>query len=380
MIPVLTLPLRHLRRRPARTVLTALGVAAAIFLFVSVESLGLGLQRALSSGDAARTLVVYRENRYCPQTSFLPERYAGRVAEIDGVESVLPVKVHLSDCRASLDVVAFQGAPVDTLLRTRPIELVAGDLDRFRREPDAALVGRAFANRRGLAPGDRFRFGEITVDVAGIFASDDPVDEGLLLTHLEFLQRAAGVDRLGTVTQLEVKLADAGDGRRVAEEIDRMFATAEAPTSTRPRLEFLEGATAELAELLRFARAFGRICVLVVVVLIANTVLLSVQERGREFGVHLTLGYRGAHLVAMVTVETLLLTLAGAAVGVAAAVVVVSTSHAALAVEGVSVGFALSAGEVARAVGIAVVAAVAAAAVPALRAARTDVHRLFRGA
>lgn len=98
---------RHATRRPVRTLLTTGGVALALFIFLAVESLGAGLQAALTAGDAARTLIVYRENRYCPQTSFLPERYARDITEMPEVEGVLPVKVHLSNCRASLDIVAF---------------------------------------------------------------------------------------------------------------------------------------------------------------------------------------------------------------------------------------------------------------------------------
>jgi putative ABC transport system permease protein len=224
---------RTLLRRPGRSALTVLGIASATLLLVLVEGLSAGLDRALSGSEAARTLIVYRQNRYCPQTSFLPERYARRIGEIDGVTSVLPVKVFLSNCRASLDIVAFQGAPVDRLFEARNIELLAGDADAFRRERDAALVGREFAVRRGLDVGDGFRLGSIDVRVAGIFRSSEPVEEGVVLTHLEYLQRAGPVDRLGTVTQFEVKLDDPARAEAVARAIDEQFAADEEPTDTR---------------------------------------------------------------------------------------------------------------------------------------------------
>lgn len=169
--------------------------------------------------------------------------------------------------------------------------VVDGDLQRFRREEQAAIVGRDFAARRGLSVGDRFRFGGVTVDVAGIFTAAEPATEGVILTHLEFLQRAGPVDRLGTVTQFEVLIDDARDADRIAREIDELFASAEEPTDTRPKLEFLGTATRDLRELLRFGRVFGFVCVLVVLVLVANTVLMSLRERRREFGVFRTLGY-----------------------------------------------------------------------------------------
>jgi putative ABC transport system permease protein len=220
---------KNLLRRPLRTMLTVFGVMLSVTLLAGIESFSAGLQDALESGDKARTLVVYRENRFCPQTSFLPERYTQEIAEIDGVESVLPVKVFLNNCRTNLDMITFHGAPVETLLAARDIQMISGDLQSFRDQQDAALVGRVFAERRGLKVGDKFRFGDVTVKVNGIFSSPDSTQEGLILTHLEFLQRAGPVDRLGTVTQFEVRLKSVKDAERVASAIDARLATAEEP-------------------------------------------------------------------------------------------------------------------------------------------------------
>ncbi len=365
------LVLRHLLARRARTLLAILGVAASVALFVGVESLARGLDDVLASGDAARTLVVYRQNRYCPQASYLPERYARSIGELGGVESVLPVRVYLSNCRASLDIVAFQGAPVEELLAARDLELLSGDLGRFRGDPRSALVGREFAARRNLEAGDSFRFGGIAVDVAGVFASTDPAEESLILTHLDYLQRAGPVNRLGTVTQFEVRVAAQEDLARVAAEIDALFGTAEEPTDTRGKTEFLAGATRELREILRFGRAFGWVCVGVILILVANTLWMSYQERASEQGTLLTLGYSGRHLAFMVLLESLALTLSGGALGLSAAWVLERSLHLAIGVEGVTVGFALSWPVAAEALAIAVVCAALAALVPVFVAARS---------
>lgn len=369
----------NLKRRPGRTVLTLGGVAAALFLFVAVESLSEGLGDALDTGAAARTLIVYRQNRYCPQTSFLPERYVAEIEKVPGVVGVLPVKVFLNNCRASLDLVTFQGAPIDRLFDARDLTITDGDVARFRRQGDAALLGRAFAQRRGLVPGQKFRLGDVTVDVAGIFASADPVEENVILTHLEFLQRAGPVNRLGTVTQFEVRIDDPAHADAVASAIDSRFKTAEEPTDTRPRSEFLADATDDLRELLRFGRLFGLVCVLVVLVLVANTVLMAIQERAREFGVLLTIGYPGRDLLLMVLGETFALTLVGASIGIAAAAAVVHWSGVAIGVEGVSVTFSMSPAVIAKGLAVALLTGALAGLFPALRAARADAVVALRG-
>lgn len=376
----LLLVLRNLGRRPGRTVLTALGIGSAMLLLVLVESLDQGLRRALSGSDAARTLIVYRQNRYCPQTSFLPERYTAALEQISGVDSVLPVKIYLSNCRASLDIAAFQGTPIEKLLASRDIELVAGDMGVFERERDAALLGREFATRRGFAVGDRFRIDAIDVKVAGIFRSSQPVEEGVILTHLEYLQRAGPVARLGTVTQFEVKLEDPSRAREVAEEIDALFASAEEPTDTRSQLAFLESATRDLREILRFGRLLALGCVAVMLALVGNTIVMSVQERVLEMGVLRTLGWKPPRLMALVVLEALALALGGALLGLVAALLLLHLTHLSIGAEGVPVSFAISWIVVARGLALALAASLVAAILPAWRVGRISIVAALRSA
>jgi len=371
---------RNLLRRPGRTLLTLAGVAAALLMLVLVEALGQGLQGALSGADAARTLVVYRANRYCPQTSHLPEWYGERLATLPGVESVLPVKVFLNNCRASLDVVAFHGVPPQAALEQRGLTVVQGDASRFVAEDDAALVGRAFAARKGLEPGDRFRFGGIDVKVAGVFASDTPVREGLILTHLQFLQRSGPVDRPGEVTQFEVRAAPGSDPDALGRDIDALFADAEAPTDTRAEAAFLQRATRDLQEILGFARALGLACAVVVLVLVANTMLVSVHERTRELAVLRALGAGEGRLAVLVLAESLLLAAVGGAAGLLAAAGVLGATHLTLGAEGVPVELAMTPGLLLRGAALALGAGAAAGLFPALLAARRPVAAALRGA
>ena len=369
---------KNLRRRPMRTVFTLLGVASAMLLFVLVESLSSGLDRAMSGTEAARTLIVYRQNRYCPQTSFLPESYTERIRKVPGVQSALPVKVYLNNCRASLDLVAFQGAPVDEMLAMRKLDVIEGDVERFRRERDSALVGRAFAARKHLRAGEAFRFGNINVKVAGIFASAEPSEEGVVMTHLEYLQRAGPVNRLGTVTQFEVKIDDASHAKEISATIDALFANAQEPTDTRAKIQYLESATRDLREILRFARWLGLGCVVVVLSLVANTVLMSAQERVREFGVFRTLGFRERHIAALVLGEAWILSLGGCALGLGIALAVVDFSHISIGSEGIAVGFQIVPSLVLRVVIVSLIAGTLAGAFPAWRTARRPVVLALR--
>ncbi len=375
---LLKLVLKNLLRRPGRTILSVGGVASALLLFVLVESLSLGLDQALSGTDAAKTLVVYRKNRYCPQTSNLPDVYASRIEDVKGVESALPVQVFLNNCRASVDLVTFQGAPAERMLASRNLEVIEGSEARFIAEDDAALVGVNFARRKGLRVGQNFPFGGIDVKVAGIFTSTEGPEESLVLTHLDFLRYSMPMPRDGSVTQFEVKIEDPSMAREIPAEIDALFATAEEPTDTRPQVAFLERATKDLSTILKFGRWLGLACVAVVLSLVANTVFMSVQERVREFGVMRTLGFREGQVALLVVLEAVALAVLGASIGVGAAYLFLHFANLTIGTEGVSVAFATSPDLALRGFAVAAVIGVLAGLAPAVRSARSPIVQTLR--
>jgi putative ABC transport system permease protein len=218
----------------------------------------------------------------------------------------------------------------------------------------------------------------VTVKVSGIFAAEEATEEELILVHLEFLQRAEGIKQLGTVTQFEVRIDDPSRAREIASAIDARFAELEEPTFTRTRSAFLARATRELREILRFGRLFGLACVLVVVVLVGNTIAMSVHERRRELGVLRAIGFRAEHLLGAVLLEAGALALVGGSLGAVALVAVLSRTGVAIGVEGVQIAFSTAPAVLLRSFALAFTAALAAGAVPAVLAARREVVRTLR--
>src|SRR3954470_2838449 len=105
------LVLKQVVRHRTRTSLTVAGVATAMFLFTAVQAMQAGVREATQTTAKDTTLVVYRQNRFCPATSRLPEYYGDRIAKIPHVTSVIPMKIVVNNCRTSLDVVTFRGVP-----------------------------------------------------------------------------------------------------------------------------------------------------------------------------------------------------------------------------------------------------------------------------
>jgi putative ABC transport system permease protein len=315
MIALLSLSIKQLVRHRLRTALTVLGVASGMFLFTSVETLQNSLGAATEETAADTTLVVYRENRFCPMTSRLPEHYADEIRRIPGVREVIPIQIIVNNCGASLDVITFRGVPEGMLRKFAPeIEIIEGSDSEWEKRDDAALVGEQFAKRRGLKPGDKFDAVGITVHVAGIISSPFPQDNNVAYVKLNFLQQASRTG-LGVVTQFNVRVNQSSELKPVADAIDARFKSDQQPTNTRPEKAFFAETAGQLIELIGFTRWLGLAAVIAVVALVANAILLMVRGRVKENAVLRTLGYPARAIMFLVLSEGGMLGLAGGIVG-----------------------------------------------------------------
>jgi putative ABC transport system permease protein len=378
MIPARMIPLvaRYILRHRVRSLLTVLGIASAMFLFCAVQAMRSGVGRATSETAAETTLVVYRENRFCPFTSELPQDHGRRIASIPGVARVAPVRVVVNNCRASLDVVTFRGIEPAEMEARAPV-LASGSVGEWNRRTDAAIVGERLAARRGLRVGDRLSAAGITVSVAGILLSDNPQDQNVAHVHLGFLQRAAG-NKQGIVTQFNVEVEDPSRLDEVASAIDEVLASTQAPTWTASEKAFVARAVTDIVELVAFAGWLGLGSLVAVFGLVANAISLSVQDRVRDHAVMQTLGYTGGLIARLVVAEGVVLSLLGGAVGVAIAGAVSHWGNFTFSVEGLSVAVEADSATTLVGLAVCVIVGVGAGLMPAWRAARLSTAEAFR--
>jgi putative ABC transport system permease protein len=378
MLKFLPYTLKTLWRHRSRTILTVSGSAVALFVFCFVGSVQQGMNDLQRRQEAKQSLVMFQANKFCPATSHLPQDYETKVKRLAGVREVVPIQVFTNNCRASLDVIVFYGLPPKKLRLVRDFQLSAGDWSNFEKHQDAAMVGRAVASRRGLSVGDKFSIGSITVQVAGVFTSNDPAEENYIYSHLEFLQRNKDQDQVGTVTQHEILLESGVDVVAKAEEIDDLFRGGPVETDTRPKGVFQAKSLGDLTQLIGLAHYLGYACVGLVLALVATTTVMSVQDRIREHAVLQTLGFTGRRVFRLVLSESTLLSLAGGIVGVAAAMLVLQLSHLSVGAEAVTIAFRPSWSLAATGIVVSAIVGVLAGIAPGWHAARTEIVPALR--
>jgi putative ABC transport system permease protein len=370
------LVIKQVTRHRVRSFLTVAGVGSAMFLFVAIEAIQSGVSVATQQQADDVTLVVYRENRFCPFTSRLPQYYGDQIARIPGVREVTPMKVVVNNCRASLDVVTFRGVRGDDAF-VHTLDLASGSLQDWRRRSDAALVGEALFARRGLKVGDQFSAAGVSAYVAGAVRSSHPQIENVAFVHLDYLQQA--VDRkLGIVTQFNVTVDDPSQLEAVSAAIDSHFASAEHPTTTRAEKAFVAVVAGDLLDLIAFTRYLGWGCLAAVLSLVCNAVVLSVQGRIKELAILKTLGYSDTLVARLIIAEGALLGLLGGAAGALGASALLRWQSFGLTVDGLTIPIITDGRVLGIGLGGAILVGILAGLVPALQSTHRSIVSSFR--
>ena len=178
---------KNLLGHRVRTAMTVAGTALLLFLFLFVTSIQNGLNRVLEARDDR--LIVFQAYRVLPE--FEPAagllrrrdprraRGEGSAAGEGGGEQLPGEPRHGRVPRRRSEAAARASRP--------NLQFLSGDWAAFQARTDAALVGRRIAERRGLKPGQSFTVAGVTVQVAGVFASDGVGEENVIYTHLPLL-------------------------------------------------------------------------------------------------------------------------------------------------------------------------------------------------
>ncbi|GMA13814.1 ABC transporter permease [Deinococcus metallilatus] len=306
---------RGLTRRPVRTLLTALGITVAVASMVVFLSLGEGIRKVFTSelgaiGPDVQVSLSGFSQGLAPQPN-LPQTVVGDLQKLSGELGITSVTPVVMAVRGSLDVsqsVVLYGLPAAQGVRAvfpnvqaaRGRALTAADEGQ-----GVAVVGAKAAKNLHLGVGSRLNLNRRSrVEVVGILAPESGLVDNFIFLPLSTLQRAEGAQ--GRVSLVALKLANPRDARAVASTISRRL-NLEAQTQS-DFLSFVDRAL-RISDAVRFG--ISLIALIVGGLAVANTVMMGVFERTREFGTLRAIGARPGFVRTLVLTESLLLALVG---------------------------------------------------------------------
>jgi putative ABC transport system permease protein len=314
-----------LRRHPARTALAVLGVAVAAALLLDMVMLASGMRESFR-----RFLLVQGYDLRIAPKGTLPMDTEATIGQASDI---------LRTLRAHPDVAAVTpilGAQIHVLEAQRAITSFAAGVDASTQAdyevesgsnshaPDQMVVNAAFLRATRARLGD-------TLDVVGGF---DPqvrtytgrrrlvvvgrgrffytsADEAVAAVPIATLQAMGGPERADRASLFLAKVRHGADPDSVAAWVDR----------TIPRVSTISTGAAlrqvdeRMGYFRQLALILGAISLIVGFLLVATLVTVSVNERVGEIAVLRAIGVQRYRIVQQVILEGLILTLAGAALG-----------------------------------------------------------------
>ncbi|MHB9075211.1 MAG: ABC transporter permease [Desulfobaccales bacterium] len=381
--------LSHLAQYPGRTILGILGIALGTAVYLSISLAAASALQSFQNGVTAVTgkaqWRIQTSGAALDETLFAEVRGLPMIkAAAPAVESVLDLTGPHQGPVLLLGIDPFSERPFRDYEFSQDHGLSDTVWSDFFTRPDSVLVGRPLASRLKLKPGDTLpvMVGPRRHDlkIVGIFDSKSglyPFDGAVLLMDMgpaqELLDRVGGLDYIdvigaGTATDVQKALQKA---LPPGVEVVR-------PTAQGSRAEGL------VASYRLNLAVLSAIALFVGMFLIYQSVTLSVVRRRREIGLLRTLGMTPGQVLLLFLAEGLASGLVGGllglilGVGLARGVLGVMTQNlSSLYMPVVAHEVWVRGGLMLQAWGLAVLATLAAALLPAREAARTQVRAVW---
>ena len=373
--------LKNLFRHRLRTILTMLGIATAVMAFGLIRTI-VGAWNAGVAAAAANRMITRQSVSFIFP---LPLPYRQQIARIPGVTAVSWANWFggvYGDPNDFKNFWARFAVDPETFYDLYPeYQVPADQLAQFRKERNACIIGRKLAAQHGFKIGDVITMeGDIFPGrwewvVRGIYTGrDQTVDETQMFFQWNYLYEQVRAREPGRPVEagwfiLRVEPPDAMP--RVASAVDEQFVNSRAPTKTETEKAFQQGFVAMSGTIITSLQVISVVIVGIILLVLANTIVMAVRERTREYAVLKTLGFSARHLYTLIFGESLLIALCGGLIGLALTFPMVAGFGKALPtffpiinVAPLTIGLAL---------GAALIAGAVAAFFPATRVVRTAI-------
>ncbi|MGP8007677.1 MAG: ABC transporter permease [Acidimicrobiales bacterium] len=302
--------IRNLWSRKARSIGLACAVAIAVMAVVTLAVTSSGLEQSaaavISVGKADFTVV--QKGVSDTLSSTIDRQELDRLSQTPGVASAVGVLVETEHINADNPVFIEIGInPAD--LAPFGVTVVKGTSYSPTATNKVMLGWRAAANF-GLQVGDQFHANGTWNTVVGIYSTGNSFGDAGAMFPLPAIQ---GYNRVpGIVTLAFVKVEPGVSAQAVATRVDD-----DQPELTTIRTAAQFGrADRDLVYLQAAVNGSTVLAIVIGAVIVGDTMLLSLYERTREFGLLRSIGWTRRRTVGLLLGESLLLAVVGAAIGV----------------------------------------------------------------
>ena len=294
------------RRRPGRTLLTALGTALGIATIVALLAVAGGAKHSAGSflHLGRSDMGLFQKDAADPTTSILSTSLIPKLEHTPGIADATPLVLLVGDVPNAPSAIVF-GADRTGFLTNR---LVFSSGHMFN-APNQIVVGDEFAKQLHVAVGNELTVHHRKMHVVGIYHIGVFYQDTGAFIPLKTAQAISG--RQQEATTIPIKL-DVGTRasvarRTITQRFPGISIIGDAEEATRA------GANGQLIS--KAALVIAVLALMIGGIGVINTMLMAVIERRSEFALLSAVGWSGPQIAGRVIVEGVITTIIGAALG-----------------------------------------------------------------
>ncbi|MGC4093839.1 MAG: ABC transporter permease [Polyangiaceae bacterium] len=316
------LAIANARRSPLRAALTILAVAVSLVAFVLLRSVIASYTEKVSQTPNNRVVTRHKVG----WDRELPVHYAADIARLPGIKHAMGGRWaglrHPVDVHAYIDATAVQAKPFIEM----HYELVAPAEQKqaFVQERRGLFVSEELAKLFGWRVGDTVPLegtwfpGHWTFKVSGIYRSSrHGFAQRSVWLHWEYYNELIPKEQRDHIHIVSAQIFEPREGARIAKSVDIHFDDQDEQTFTQEDQVMAAAFLGNFGAILQALEVLSVLILGIVLLIVGNTMAMSVRERTREFGVLRAIGFSPRSLLGFVLAEAALLGLCGSALGTA---------------------------------------------------------------
>jgi putative ABC transport system permease protein len=368
---------QNLLRNRRRTLLTFLSVATSLALLTGFCAVYRYFSSPLVPPEFRMLLMVWSGTSIMIP---LPLRYGERIRAVPGVAGVTPINIVDGLYGGQDELLWALAFDPETFFKVyTDWHLPDEQRVAFTKERTAAVAGRKTAKKFGWKLGDRIHLRSpsynVTLDLTlrGIYTSEDESMTGI---HWDYLNEMQGRPNKPEGFWVRVRSADEVPG--VMQAIDSEFRNSEVETRTQPMGQMVLDFLATIGNIKLILICVSAAVLFAILLVVANTMGMSIRERTAELAVLRALGFRSRQVLGMLAAESLVISLAGALAGCLATTLILALTAGYRFGGAMPISIQVDRATVALVLGVAVAVSLASTLIPAYRASRVSIAEALR--
>ena len=257
----------------------------------------------------------------------LPVSYQEKIKKIDGVSNVTFATWFQGVYKDKNNFFARIAVDAETFFDVYSEFLIdPTELSNFKKQRNSCVIGSDIAEQYKLKIGDQMTLegdiypGRWDFVVVGIYKGKNKnTDKTQMVFHWNYVNERIKVEspiRADEVGWYIVQIKDPNKSAIISEQIDALFKNSSAETKTETEKAFAQNFVASSGAIISAMNVMSFAIIGIIMLVVANTMIMSARERTREYAVLKTLGFSAKHLFGLILGESLLISFLGGAVGI----------------------------------------------------------------